>query len=173
MQEVASIDFAATGSAYEYQCSLPQWRTETILREHLEGRGLEVEFGTAVTAIEEAPDGLRVTLDAGGKTEVVTAAYVLGAGGGHSITRHSMDEHLGGDTYDGRYIVADVKIRLATPPESGRVIVGPTGFVLQSPMPDERWLIFVNRDEADTRSELPTAAALDAMLRAGPGSTWG
>jgi hypothetical protein len=32
------------------------------------------------------PAGLRVTLDTGGRTEVVTAAYVLGAGGGHSVT---------------------------------------------------------------------------------------
>ncbi len=166
LQKVATVDFAATGSPFEFQCSLPQWRTESILREHLKGQGLEIEFGSGVTSIEDDPDGLRVTLDTGGKTEVVTAAYVLGAGGGRSITRHSMDEHLGGDTYDGRYIVADAKVILPAPPESGRVIVGPTGFVLLSPLPDDRWLIFVNRDEADTRSELPTVAALDAILGA-------
>jgi len=28
-----------------------------------------------------------------------------------------------------------------------------TGFVLSSPLPDERWLIFVNRDEADSAAE--------------------
>jgi hypothetical protein len=107
-----------------------------------------------------------VTLDTGGRTEVVTAAYVLGAGGGHSVTRHSMQEHLAGETYGGRYVVADVKVSLPCPPECGRVIVGPTGFGLFSPLPDDRWLIFVNRDEADTRSELPTAAELGAMLNA-------
>ena len=153
-------------AAYEFQCSLPQWRTEAILREHLESLGLEIEFGTEVTSIEDDPDGLRVTLDTGGRTEVVTAAYVLGAGGGHSVTRHSMQEHLAGETYDGRYVVADVKVRLPCPPECGRVIVGPTGFVLFSPLPDDRWLIFVNRDEADTRRELPTAAELGALLDA-------
>jgi 2-polyprenyl-6-methoxyphenol hydroxylase-like FAD-dependent oxidoreductase len=58
---------------------------------------------------------LRVTLAAGGQTEVVTAAYVLGAGGGHSVTRHSMQEHLHGETYGGRYVVADVKVRLPCP----------------------------------------------------------
>jgi hypothetical protein len=96
-------------------------------------------------------------------------AYVLGAGGGRSVTRHSMQEHLGGGTYDGRYWVADAKVRLACPLECGRLVVGPTGFVLLSPLPDDRWLIFVNRDEADTGQALPTAAELGALLDARTG----
>ena len=166
LREIGTADFADIGCEYEFQCSLPQWRTEAILREHLESLGLEIEFGKEVTLIEDDPAGLRVTLDTGGRTEVVTAAYVLGAGGGHSVTRHSMQEHLAGETYGGRYVVADVKVSLPCPPECGRVIVGPTGFGLFSPLPDDRWLIFVNRDKADTRSELPTAAELGAMLNA-------
>ena len=111
LREIVSEDFADAGCAYEFQCSLPQWRTEAILREHLASLGLQIEFGTEVTSIEDDPDGVRVTLDAGGRTETVTAAYVLGAGGGHSVTRHSMQEHLAGETYDGRYFVADAKVQ--------------------------------------------------------------
>jgi 2-polyprenyl-6-methoxyphenol hydroxylase-like FAD-dependent oxidoreductase len=166
LREIVTADFADLGCKYEFQCSLPQWRTEAILREHLASLGLEIEFGTEVTSIEEDPAGLRVTLDARGRTEVVAAAYVLGAGGGHSVTRHSMHEHLAGTTYGGQYLVADVRLRLPCPPECGRVIVGPTGFGLFSPLPDNRWLIFVNREEADTRNELPTAAELGALLNA-------
>jgi hypothetical protein len=61
-------------------------------------------------------------------------------------------------------VVADVKVRLACPPECGRVIVGPSGFGLFSPLPDDRWLIFVNRDETDEQSEPPTASELGALL---------
>jgi 2-polyprenyl-6-methoxyphenol hydroxylase-like FAD-dependent oxidoreductase len=164
LRELATTRFAGIGCTYEFQCSLPQWRTEAILREHLEGLGVEIEYGTEVRSIAEGPVGLCVTLEAGGRTEVVTTPYVLGAGGAHSVTRHSMQEHLGGETYDGRFIVADVKMRLSCPPECGRVIVGPTGFGLFSPLPDGRWLIFVNRDETDTRPELPTADELAALL---------
>ena len=42
--------------------------------------------------------------------------------------------------------------------------MGPTGFGLFSPLPDDRRLIFVDRNEADTRSELPTADDLGALL---------
>jgi 2-polyprenyl-6-methoxyphenol hydroxylase-like FAD-dependent oxidoreductase len=169
LHEIAWEHFADTGCAYEFQCSLPQWRTEAILREHLESLGLEVEFGTEVTSIEDDPEGVRVALDTSGRSETVTAAYVLGAGGGHSITRHSMQEHLTGETYDGRYFVADVKVRLPCPPECGRLVVGPAGFVLFSPLPDDRWLIFVNCDEADTRRELPTGTELGTLLNAKTG----
>ena len=173
LREIATAKFADIGCKYEFQCSLPQWRTEAILREHLASLGLEVEFGTEVASMEDDPAGLRVTLDGGGRTEIVTVAHMLGAGGGHSATRQSMHEHLVGQTYDGRYIAADVKVLLRNPPECGRVIVGPTGFGLVSPLPDDRWLIFVNRDEADTRPEPPTEAELSALINARTGVDMG
>jgi len=166
LHEIASMAFAGIGCQYEFQCSLPQWRTEAILREHLQNLGVKIEYGTEVKSIEDDPGGLRVRLNAGGRSEVFTVAYVLGSGGAHSVTRHSMQEHLDGETYAGRFIVADLKLRLPCPPECGRIIVGPTGFGLFSPLPDDRWLIFVNREEADTRSELPTADELSALLNA-------
>jgi 2-polyprenyl-6-methoxyphenol hydroxylase-like FAD-dependent oxidoreductase len=169
LQEIVTANFAGIDCKYEFQCSLPQWRTEEILREHLHSRGIRIEYGTDVKSIEEDAAGLRVTLDADGRPEVLTAAYVLGAGGAHSVTRHSMQEHLEGDTYDGRYIVADAKIRLSSPPECGRVVVGEHGFVLLSPLPEDRWLIFVNREEADIRRELPPVDELGALLDARTG----
>jgi 2-polyprenyl-6-methoxyphenol hydroxylase-like FAD-dependent oxidoreductase len=166
LQEISTTKFAGIGCKYEFQCSLPQWQTETILREHLKSPGVSIEYGTEVKSIEDGAAGLRVTLETDGRTESFSAAYVLGAGGAHSVTRHSMQEHLDGETYDGRFIVADAKVSLPCPPECGRVIVGPTGFGLFSPLPGERWLIFVNRDETDTRTELPIADELGALLNA-------
>jgi 2-polyprenyl-6-methoxyphenol hydroxylase-like FAD-dependent oxidoreductase len=80
-----------------------------------------------------------------------------------------MQEHLDGESYNGRFIVADAKLRLPCPAECGRVIVGPTGFGLFSPLPDDRWLIFVNRNENDTSTVLPTADELATLLNAGVG----
>jgi hypothetical protein len=44
----------------------------------LESLGLEIEFDTEVTFIEDDPAGLRVTLDTSGRTEVVTAGLRAG-----------------------------------------------------------------------------------------------
>src|SRR5579871_3410479 len=75
-----------------------------------------------------------------------------------------MHERLDGETYGGRYIVADVKLTLPAPAGRGRVVVGPKGFVLMSPLPEGRWLIFVNRDDDDRRVEPSSAAELAALL---------
>ena len=120
-----------------------------MLRDHLAGQGLQVEFGVEATSIAADGDGVTVTLDKNGRKEVVRADYLIGAGGGHSVTRHSMEEHLDGETYGGRFIVADVRLTLPAPPGRARIIVGPSGFVLLALLPESRFLIFVNRDEDD------------------------
>src|SRR5271157_5650834 len=164
MRPITSADFGGVGCRYEFQCSQPQWQTEQILRDHLAAGGVKVEYGAEVTAIEPGPETLAGTLDVGGRTEVVKPHYLLGAGGAHSITRHSMNERLAGETYGGRYVVADVKLGLTVPPETARIVVGAAGFVLFAPLPDSRWLIFVSRDPADGRDNPPTAAELGAMI---------
>ncbi len=166
LREIAASTYSDAGGKYQYQCSLPQWRTETILRDHLKSLGVEIEYGEEVKSIEYDPAGLRVTIDAAGRTEELTVRYVLGAGGAHGVTRRTMQETLDGETYSGQFIVADLKARLTCPPESGRIFVDASGFVLFSPLPDDRWLIFVNRDAADARSELPTEDELGALVKA-------
>ncbi len=173
MQPMTSADFGGLGCRYEFQCSQPQWLTEQILRAHLEGCGVKIEFGAEVLAIDADPDTLQVTLTSGDRTEVVKPRHLLGAGGAHSITRHSMHEHLVGDTYGGGYVVADVKVQLAIPTETARVIVGVSGFVLFAPLPEDRWLIYVSRDQGDQRDDPPAEAELGELVNARVGADVG
>ena len=170
---IGLAELAGLGCKYEFQCSQPQWFTEAALRDHLAGQGLQVEFGVEATSIVADNGGVTATLDKSGRKEVVRADYLIGAGGGHDLTRHSMQEHLVGVTYAGRYIVADVKLAFPCPPERGRVAVGPSGFVLISPLPEGRFLIFVNREEADRDERLPSASELAALLNARVGTDVG
>ena len=62
LREIGTANFEDIGCDYEFQCSLPQWRTEAILHEHLECLGLVIEYGTDVRSIEDHPAGPRVTL---------------------------------------------------------------------------------------------------------------
>jgi 2-polyprenyl-6-methoxyphenol hydroxylase-like FAD-dependent oxidoreductase len=158
------IQFAGLGCKYEFQCSQPQWRTESVLRDHLAGQGLQVEYGVEAASVAADGAGVTVNLDKSGRKEVVRVDYLIGAGGGHSVTRHSMEEHLDGETYGGRFIVADVKLTLPVSPGRARIIVGPSGFVLLALLPESRFLIFVNRDEADLNDGPPSAAHLAALV---------
>ena len=107
---IGLAELAGLGCKYEFQCSQPQWFTEAALRDHLAGQGLQVEFGVEATSIVADSGGVTATLNKRGRKEVVRAGYLIGAGGGHDPTRHSMQEPLDGVTYAGRYIVADVKL---------------------------------------------------------------
>ena len=170
---IGLAQLAGLGCKYEFQCSQPQWFTETTFRDHLAGQGIQVEFGVEATSIEADDDGVTVTLYNNGRKEVVRAGYLLGADGGHSLTRGSMLERLDGETYGGRFIVADLMLGFPCPPGRGRVVVGARGFVLISPLPEGRFLIFVNREEADRNDGPPSAADLAALLNARVGTDVG
>ena len=107
-----------------------------------------------------------MTLEFGGRTEGLTTAYVLGSGGAHSVTRHSMQEHLDGETYDGRFIVADAKAVSHARPNAAASLWGRLGSGCFRRSRTTVWLIFVNRNEIDTRPKLPTADELGALLNA-------
>ena len=61
-----------------------------------------------------------------------------------------MHSLLGGTTYGGRYVAADARHGLPSRPEEAKIHFGPAGFVLMAPLPDERWIMFVNVDEPTT-----------------------
>ena len=143
---IGLAEFAGLGCKYEFQCSQPQWRTETVLRDHLAGQGLKIEFGVEAKSDRGRWRWRHGDPRQGRAQEVVRADYLIGADSGHSVTRHSMQEHLDGETYGGRFIVADVRLTLPAPPGRARIVVGPSGFVLLAPLPEGRWLIFVNRE---------------------------
>src|SRR5690242_4440795 len=88
LQLVSEMSFAGAGSRYEFQASLPQYRTEQILTAHLEALGIAVERGVTASAVEAHDDRVVVGLTlADGTTQTVEADRVIGAGGARSITR--------------------------------------------------------------------------------------
>ena len=141
---VSEMGYAGIGCPWEFQCSLPQWRTEQILAERLAQLGGVVERGVAVSSMEERDDGVLVRLErADGTSTAVEAAWVIGAGGAHSVMRASMAEVLEGFTYPGTVLAADVRVRCDLDRDASNLVATPDGFVLLAPLPDERWLTFV------------------------------
>ena len=161
LAEMTSSSFAGIDCLHDYQCALPQWRTERLLRNQLQKLGGSVEHGVEVLSDEDADGGVLTTLQLpDGTKETSWFRVVLGASGAHSVTRHTMRESLSGSTYAGHYIVADVRIGWPASSEEGMMLFSATGFVLLSPLPDQRWLLFVNSDEENTSSEPPSAEQL-------------
>jgi 2-polyprenyl-6-methoxyphenol hydroxylase-like FAD-dependent oxidoreductase len=148
LSELSGLDFEGIDCRCEFQCSLPQYETQRILEAHLASLGGAVERGITATKVE--PDGGAVSVElvhADGSVETVHPDVVVGAGGAHSVTRHSMSEHLEGSTYQGQFLVADIAMEAPVPRDQGNFFCGPDGMMLLAPLPGGRWLTFQDLEE--------------------------
>lgn len=96
-----------------YPASLitPEWRIEETLRLRLTELGGAVEFGTALESFEQSDDGVSAVVVRDGETETVTARWLVGCDGGHSVVRKQAGIAFEGETRDAvRMIVADVEV---------------------------------------------------------------
>ena len=115
---VSELAFSGVGCEWEFQGSLPQWRTEQALADRLAELGGEVERGVSVVQMTERADEVLIELEAAdGERQEVAASWVIGAGGAHSLTRESLAESLTGSTYPGTALVADIQPTLPPRPK--------------------------------------------------------
>jgi 2-polyprenyl-6-methoxyphenol hydroxylase-like FAD-dependent oxidoreductase len=96
-----------------YPASLitPQWRTEEALRLRLAELGGAVEFGTALARFDQSDDGVSAVIVSNGEAETITARWLVGCDGGHSLVRKHAGISFEGETREEwRMIVADVGV---------------------------------------------------------------
>jgi 6-methylpretetramide 4-monooxygenase / 4-hydroxy-6-methylpretetramide 12a-monooxygenase len=165
---VSELALTGAGCPWEFQCSLPQWRTEQILAGRLTELGGAVDRGISVVSVTEREDGVLAGLEeTDGTRRQVEAAWVIGAGGAHSATRASMGEDLAGSTYPGVALVADVRVTCGLPRDGSALIGCPAGYVFLAPLPGGRWISFVgdlDRQEAEALGRDPAPAAVTAAV---------
>lgn len=111
----------------------------------------------------EANDVLVELVHGDGGVETVHAVVLIGAGGAHSITRHSMGEPLEGATYQGHFLVADVAMEAPFPRDESSVICGRDGLLLLSPLPRGRWISWLSFQDLEEAVE--TLSAEDVIAR--------
>ncbi len=150
---------------YSFKCSLPQFKTEELLDQHLQSLGGSVERGVRAGSIELQDQGSRVVLEhSDGRREEVFARYVIGAGGAHSPVRGALHEHLEGKTYPLRYLVADIAGDIPFEPGCMAVIVSGNGIAFYAALPGNRGLVIVDRPDGPIQ-ETPSREELLAALR--------
>lgn len=92
---------------YATPLMLPQFLTETILRQRLADLGHAPEYSAELTGIDQDAEGVTATL-ADGRT--LRARWLVGADGGRSFVRHALDIGFPGKTMPGLAMVADTRL---------------------------------------------------------------
>ncbi len=166
MSELGGMDFDGVDCRCEFQCSLPQYETQRILEAHLASLGGMVDRGVTAKKVEPDEEDVSVELvHADGGVETVHPGVVIGAGGAHSITRHSMSEPLEGTTYRGHFLVADIAMQAPVQRDQGNFFCGPDGMMLLAPLPGGRWITFQDlEEEVQTVSAEEVAARTEVRL---------
>ncbi|MGY4485860.1 2-polyprenyl-6-methoxyphenol hydroxylase-like FAD-dependent oxidoreductase [Bradyrhizobium sp. LM3.2] len=87
---------------------IPQFLTESVMRERLLEFGGRVEFGCELVGLEQDQDGATARLSGPVGEETVRVRYLVGADGGRSFVRHALDIGFQGKTLGVRAVVADI-----------------------------------------------------------------
>ena len=108
-RQIGHVDMSIVATPYPYALMLPQSDTERLLTARLSELGVTVERGVEVTRIVTHPDGVGATLKGAESLEVeVSADWLAGCDGAHSIVRHALGASFDGETNDSDWMLADV-----------------------------------------------------------------
>jgi 2-polyprenyl-6-methoxyphenol hydroxylase-like FAD-dependent oxidoreductase len=144
---------------FPFTLNVRQRITERLLEEHLVHLGGRVERGVELMALEQAGEGVEVTLrDADGRVETEEYDYVVGADGVHSRVRDALLVPLAGGDYASVFAAAEIEADYPYPRNEAMVFTAESGVLFFGPFADGH-LIVVGNDlsgpgSAPSRDEL-------------------
>jgi 2-polyprenyl-6-methoxyphenol hydroxylase-like FAD-dependent oxidoreductase len=95
---------------YRIPLMLPQFLTESVLRDRLAELGHRPRYGTALEGFQQDADGITATVKGADGVETLRVRYLVGTDGGRSLVRRTLDIGFPGKTLGVRAVVADLAL---------------------------------------------------------------
>lgn len=92
---------------YQQPLMLPQFLTEGVMRERLLELGHCPEFGCALVSFEQDVNGVTALIVGNDGEQTLRVRWLVGADGGRSVVRHTLNVGFPGQTLGVRAVVAD------------------------------------------------------------------
>ncbi|MGO3127961.1 MAG: FAD-dependent oxidoreductase [Luteimonas sp.] len=102
---------ASPTEPYRLPLMVPQFLTETVMRDRLKALGHEVEFGHALTGFDQDADGVSARVATPTGEQTIRTRYLIGADGGRSFVRQALGIEFPGTTLGARAVVADLVLQ--------------------------------------------------------------
>jgi 2-polyprenyl-6-methoxyphenol hydroxylase-like FAD-dependent oxidoreductase len=161
------VPLGSVDSAFPFTLTTAQTETERVLGEHLESLGVSVDRGVELVALTQDADAVHLALrGADGSTEQVSASWVIGADGGHSVVRKMVGTKLAGSFVGERFLLGDVDAEHSLDLDSMHTFFSPDGPVVVLPMADGRmrFLAQVHDAPGAPLNMSPTQDELQAVI---------
>ncbi|MGH3508510.1 MAG: FAD-dependent monooxygenase, partial [Nocardioidaceae bacterium] len=120
---------AMRGTPYPHLTMVRQADVEEVLKEALRRRGVEVEWGVELEAVDVADERARATLRARRGQELATPRYIVGCDGPPSSVRNSAGIAWEGGPYRQEVVLADLELEADLTPDVLHVVAGRTGLL--------------------------------------------
>jgi 3-(3-hydroxy-phenyl)propionate hydroxylase len=157
------LDLGLVPSRYNFVLVLAQSETERLLAAVMAHGGCEVDWRRELVSL--AQDESKVTArlrDAAGNVEEVTARYVVGCDGAHSVVRRELKIPFAGASYRGDFILGDVVLRWPWPYDTVRLCLSERGFLGCFPMRGvEGFYRLILVSDADRSATTPEISPLE------------
>lgn len=146
--ELIHATYANVEADYHFVIDLPQSKTEQILYQGLVDRGLQVEWQTELTEMEQKSNHTVSTLrHVDGRIEKVQACWVIACDGSHSTLRKQVNAEFIGSSYKQTWWLADVLIDWKLPEDKFILYVSDKGPAACFPMGEKRYRIVMTAPE--------------------------
>lgn len=124
------------GVAYPFAITIPQWRTETVLEEHLRTLGGEVHYGQEFLTGTQTPDGVEVLLRVEDCEVTRSYSWVVGADGYDSAVRRDFGFGYEGHALQTRLAITDAEILGESTSSEAAYYLTRTGNMVLAPLGD-------------------------------------
>ena len=162
-EALVRLRFDTLPSRHPYLLMLPQNMTEEVLAARIATLGGVIHRGVTATRVEQDGTGARVTVNGPDGEQVISARYVVGADGMHSIVRQATGIGFEGGTYEDSFVLADVRLEWPLGQDEVSLFFSPAGLVVVAPLPDGSYRFVATMDDAPEQlSKADIQAVLDA-----------
>ena len=157
------LRFDALPSGHPYLLMLPQDMTEEVLAARIATLGGVIHRGVTATRVEQDGTGARVRVNGPDGEQVISARYVVGADGMHSLVRQATGIGFEGGTYEDSFVLADVRLEWPLGQDEVSLFFSPAGLVVVAPLPDGSYRFVATMDNAPEQlSKSDIQAVLDS-----------
>jgi 2-polyprenyl-6-methoxyphenol hydroxylase-like FAD-dependent oxidoreductase len=138
-----AVDMRVLDTRYPFMLVLPQRQTEEILSEALKSQGVQTEWCSTLSGIEQSPGHVVATIDDGdGRLRRVSACYLIGRDGAHSVVRRLVNLPFEGEQRSELILIGDVKADTSFIRSRITNFTSPRGFVSVLPFLGEYVRVF-------------------------------